>query len=126
MKIIKIISFIFIITIFGCGGMNYQKIYKGDKFIALTDFEITGLTHWSAPYTGGFKCVIPKGTILIVFHDPVPGAIGFGVIPENKGEFELKHVPESDRKAGNYSGYSFIFFEKDIGTKIRKIASTQD
>lgn len=93
-------------------------VQKGDRFSVAKDLEITGLTVWGAPYTGSFKCTLPAGTILVADHGQVPTAEGFGVVPEDYKEMEKQLVPESDRNQRKYSGYYFVFLNKDIGGKI--------
>lgn len=89
-----------------------------ERFITAKDIEIHGLTTWAAPFTGGFKCVIPKGTTIIAYDQQVPGAEGFAAIPENYEELESLLVPESDRSHYKYTGYYFVFPRKDIGDKL--------
>ncbi len=96
-------------------------IKNGDKFKVIKDFSTLGMTHWMAPCTGGFECTVPKGTVLIAFADSAPMSSGFGCIPENKKEFELKHVPENERTLPKYGGYSLVVKYSEINKSIEKI-----
>ena len=62
---------------------------------------------------GGFECVVPAGTALVA-HDPVEGAEGIGFRPLLYEEMELVLVPEEDRLAEKYDGYSLVILRTDI------------
>ena len=53
-------------------------VQEGDRFVVVEAFEIGGLTHYNAPFTGGFDAEVPAGTVLRAFGDSVPGASAFG------------------------------------------------
>jgi hypothetical protein len=96
------------------------NLTKGTRFEVLEDIETDGLVHWNAPFTSGFRCVIPKGTILTTLHDySASSAVGF--VPKDYNGFEQKHVPEADRKAQKYAGYSFVFLRSAIGVKLKQL-----
>ena len=96
-----------------------MTVRRGDRLRCREDIPTDGLTHWKAPYTLSFECVIPAGTILVVDCDPVAGATGFGCVPEDYEGFEQQHVP--DREAWRYGGYSFVMDLDDIGKRLEKI-----
>jgi hypothetical protein len=100
-----------------------EAIKKGDRFTTVDDTPVHGLTVWGAPYTGGFRCVIPKGTVLVVAHDPVTGALGFTVVPEEYEKMEEVLVPEEDRTSRKYGGYYFVFTYDELGTKLVNFSS---
>jgi len=75
--------------------------------------------HWGAPLTTGFECIIPKGTILIASTDCRSSTLAISCIPEDSAEFEKQFVPESDRTADKYAGYSLLFWRFAIGKKLR-------
>ena len=95
----------------------YPKIKQGDKFIVLEDVKVDVLTYFNAPYTDGFSCVIPKGTILISLSAKISG---FSCAPENKEDFEKLYVPV-DQRSDKYAGYSIILNYKEIGKRIKKL-----
>lgn len=114
MKYIIIISLV--LAMIGCSNsLEKDRVKKGDKFITQKTIETDGLTSWAAPYTGSFRCTLPKETIVVAIHDQVEGAKGFGVVPEKYDELESQLVPESDRTHKKYSGYSFVFLSENIG-----------
>lgn len=84
-----------------------EKVVEGDRFVVLRDVTVKGLTHWNAPATFGFEATIPKGTVMVAYHDGAEDAEGFGCVPERYAEMEAALVPEEDRLADKYGGYSF-------------------
>jgi hypothetical protein len=101
--------------------LPHPKVSKGSRFIAAEDIKTTALTHWRAPMTDGFKCVIPKGTILIATLDSQRISRGFGVIPEKYKELETQLVPEVQRTSSKYDGYTFVLNYGEIGKRIKPI-----
>ena len=77
------------------------NVTKGQRFVLSRSHKPIGLTSWSAPFTGSFECTAPEGTLLEVISDSVLHAPGFACRPVNYTEFELEHVPESDRTSEN-------------------------
>ena len=104
-----------------CQVDKKEIVNKGAKFITTRDLEKICLTHWRAPFTGGFECTIPAGTILISFYDQVEHPATLGLIPENYEEFERSYVSETYRFDPKYQGYSFVFTTNDIGDKLKPI-----
>ncbi len=98
-----------------------RTIRKGTRFEALADIQARGLIHWKAPLTTGFRCVIPKGTVLVAFGDFAPFSLGFSRVPEDSVGFERMFVPEEHRKDDRYGGYSFTFTRLAIGSKLRML-----
>ena len=68
-----------------------------DRFVTTHDVPALGVTHWRAPFTGGFEATIPEGTVLVAPSDAVEGAEGFYCTPELYEEMEIALVPEEDR-----------------------------
>ena len=99
---------------------SVENIGEGARFLTVDDIETNGLVHWSAPFTSGFHCVIPKGTVLVTFRDS-GSADALGLIPEHYKEFEQRFVPDSDRTADKYAGYSFVFTRAQARKRLRQI-----
>ncbi len=93
-------------------------VNKGDRFKVLEDIKTNADTSWKAPYSGSFKCVIPKGTILIAPYQGLPDVRGFACIPEDYEKFENEYVPIEIREHEKYDGYSFTLLYRDIGKKV--------
>lgn len=75
----------------------------------------------SAIYGGGFKCVVPKGTILVADHDSVRLSTGFVVVPDKHAEMEEMLVSKEDSAAQKYAEYSLVLSYRLIGKRLRKI-----
>ena len=45
---------------------------KGTRLRTLVDIQSTALVHHSGPATFRFDCLIPRGTVLVVYSDPAP------------------------------------------------------
>lgn len=101
--------------------LPHPQVKKGDRFLVTEDIPTQALTHWKAPATFGFACTIPKGTILIAYHESARISAGFGCVPENAKEFEKNFVPESNRNDPKYNGYSFVMRYTEIGKRLKKI-----
>jgi hypothetical protein len=97
----------------------HREIKKGSRLEVMEDLMVLGLIHWRAPMTSGFRCVIPKGTILVVFGEPSPSTPGIGCVPEDRDAFEKRFVPEADRNADKYAGYSFVFTRPEMNKSFR-------
>ena len=100
-----------------------MTIRKGDKIRCREAVSTHGLIHYKAPFTGGFECTIPAGTILLVDLDPLEGATGFCCLPLDYDAFELKHVPVRERRSKDYAGYSFVLHLADLGGVLEVIGS---
>lgn len=101
--------------------LPHPKILKGRRFVVANDMEAVGLTHWRAPMTDGFKCIIPKGTVLVAHSDSQRISRGFGLIPEKYKEFETQFVPEEQLMNAKYDGYSIVLKYTEIGKRIKPI-----
>jgi hypothetical protein len=95
-----------------------RPVVKGERFVAADDIEVLVTTHWYAPFTGGNRMILPRGTVMVASYDQHPDAPGFSSVPENYTELEEVLVPEEDRSAEKYSSYSVSFILDDIGTRI--------
>jgi hypothetical protein len=95
-----------------------RRVRKGDRFVAVEDISTGVLTHWRAPFTGGNDAIVPKGTVLIALDDQKKGRPGFACRPERYEEMENLLVPEEDRTADKYDGYSLVLESADIGTRL--------
>jgi len=101
--------------------MKSRKSKKGDRFVTVRDQQFVGLTSWEAAYTGSFKCILPRGTILVTLDDQLDSAPGFAVQPEQYKDIEGLAVPGEDRSHPKYGGYYFVISSDDIGNGIERI-----
>jgi hypothetical protein len=95
-----------------------RPVREGERFVARSDVEVLVMTHWLAPFTGGHKAVLPAGTTIVARSDQMPDVPGFNCVPEDYAGLEPILVPEEDRNANKYGGYSLSFTLDDIGTLI--------
>jgi hypothetical protein len=102
-----------------------MKIKKATKLRAARDLPAKGLTYWKAPYTGGFRCVVPEGTVVIVRQDVGPFSLGVTCVPEDYEGFGEKFVPENDRRSPKYAGYSLFFWRWQLGRRLRVLAQPE-
>ncbi|MDR2195233.1 MAG: hypothetical protein LBE50_01335 [Gallionellaceae bacterium] len=89
--------------------------------MTLSETPATGLIHWQTSFTGNFECKIPQGTVLVATHDSATVSTGFDVKPVNYEELEEKLVPEIDRTADKYDGYSFTMGYGETDKYIKSI-----
>jgi hypothetical protein len=101
-----------------------EEVRAGDRFVTTEAIHTHALTHWRAPVTLGFETVIPKGTVLVAPYDAVPTAPGFACVPESYDELEAALVPEADRTAPKYDGFSFVLLRTEIGRRLRRLPVT--
>lgn len=100
----------------------HQQVREGEKFLVLRDIKMYLLIHWKAPSTDSIQCIIPKGTKLITFNDPVKFGRGFNCIALNSKEFVENSIPISILKNPKFAGYSIPFKYSDIGKTINRIS----
>ena len=86
------------------------RVAKDDRVRALVDVETLGMAYHSGPFSSGFACRIPRGSVMRVYSTT---DLGFSCTPE--GELEIQLVPASDRNNPKYSAAAFTFGLGDIG-----------
>ena len=96
-----------------------EKIYKGAQFEVTEDIDTDGLLHWHAAFTGGFRCVIPKGTILVTFQDcsaSLPRSVLYlkTIRDLNESTFYTK-----THCLGEYASTRFVFARSEAGRRLR-------
>ncbi len=79
---------------------------KGQRFRSRKDLQIGGVVTFSAPYTGSFEGVLPKGEVLIVEFDPPPNATGVYLQPVNYAPLEMRLISTEDRSHPKYDSYA--------------------
>jgi hypothetical protein len=97
------------------------NVKKGTRFRATTDFPAICLTHWMAPFTGGYSVVVPAGEILVVPEDPPSFATGVALVPERYDHFLQVFVPPEDRNAEKFGGYSLAVPFDDLQKSCARI-----
>lgn len=97
-------------------------VSEGQKYRALTNIELTCMTSWSAPYTGGYERVFPLGEEFIIENDPPEGATAVYANPCNYDKLHEQLIPLQDRKqTRRYQGYYLCINIADIENKCELI-----
>jgi hypothetical protein len=96
-------------------------VRAGDRFVTTRDVTSIGVTHWRAPITRGFHATVPDGTVLVATTASPKKAEAFYCRPEGYRELEALLVPEADRRAEGYDGYSLLFPLAEIDAALRRI-----
>lgn len=89
-------------------------VAKGTRYRVTRDIERTALVYFTAPFTGGFKCSLAAGTVLVAVRESDEDSTRVFLAPEDKESYEAKYVPE--RTDPKYVGFAFSFKSSEIGT----------
>jgi hypothetical protein len=91
-----------------------MPVLSGDRFRLRRDnFQRVTITGLAPSHTMGLDALVPAGTVIVAL-DQARGAPAFRCYPEDYDALEVHLVPEAVR-SGNYSSYSLVFTESDIG-----------
>lgn len=94
---------------------------NGEVFEAQSEMQIDYLTHWAAPFTGGGKYLLRKGTrirVSVMPFDPEP--IGVYAAPLDAA-LEKEIVPEAERTGPKYGGFSLFVKTDRLNREFRQI-----
>jgi hypothetical protein len=81
-------------------------VSRGQKYRATVDLPVTCMTSWRAPFTGGYKRVLPAGEEFVIANDPPAKATAVYADPVNYRKLHSKFVPWKDRvRILLYAGY---------------------
>jgi hypothetical protein len=99
---------------------------KGDVYEVIADVEVTYLTHWAAPFTGGGKGVLRAGEqVRVTDHQYDPKPIVFSAQPVNRADVEQRFVPLNERSNPKYSGFSLSMKTIDLHKTLKLIHEDQ-
>ena len=98
-------------------GTENSYLKGGEVFQAKNDVEITYLTHFMAPYTGGEKSKLLKGEKVLVSKPVNPKPTGYYCYPLNAEEVERRIIPSSDKNNPAYNGFSLSIDGKSLKTE---------
>ena len=112
------------VLLVGCGSGKGVK--KGDRFEVLEPLREQATTQWEEPYSDGFVCHVPAGTILEATYSSTPGAKVFECKPikvpgMEDPEATRSMVPQAIREKEGYLGFSLSLSIDLIGAKLRKL-----
>jgi len=100
--------------------MKNGLVQRGDRFLVTANMPTSGLVVEAAPASGGFKCTVPAGTILVADADQKDAAPGFYCRPQNYEEMEKSLVPQAHRQ-GKYMGYVLVCRSDEIGNLLQAL-----
>lgn len=103
-------------------GLLYPK--GGEVFETIQDVEISYLTHFMAPYTGGDKAKLLKGERVIVSKPNQDKPLGYYCYPINADEVEERIIPNSDKSDPAYNGFSLSIDTKILNSNFKHIELT--
>ena len=108
---------------------EYIESLKIDEnvFEVAEDTELEYLVHFAAPFTGGDKCIVPKGTVFAP-HGPMRDDALYMHLVEDNNEALLKKMEEQakinyERLFSRLQGFSFFITEEQIKTLPLKFRS---
>ena len=99
---------------------NGVRVHRGDHLRALVDIRTIGMVYFRAPFSSGFRCTIPKGSVLNVYHEPDANDLGFNCTLVD-ADLEVLLVPATDRTSDKYTGHAFAFGLGDIGRRLERM-----
>jgi hypothetical protein len=88
---------------------------------ATRDVEVSYLTSWSAPFTGGGSGTLKKGERVIINYEPLPRPIAANAKAINYTHGEEGMVPESDRANKKYSGFYLVLKTLELTRDFRLV-----
>ncbi len=95
---------------------------SGEIYEAVHDVEVSCMTHWRAPFTGGKKVILPAGTkIKVEGHPLVPEPISVYTSPLDSERLEVIFVNQSDRESEQYAGYSISVKTAQLNSDFRLV-----
>jgi len=83
-----------------------KPILRGQTFTLPRSLALDVTTHWRAPFTDGFKQLLPAGTRLVAAEDVPVGARAVLCVPADERAFERSFVPVEVREDPKYAGCS--------------------
>ncbi len=91
-----------------------SAIEEGDLFEVSVPLEVTVLTHWQAPLTGGFKSKLAAGVRLRASTAAPAGSRSCTFVPHRQEDFQSLLVPAEDVASPKFSGVSIPLTSRRI------------
>jgi len=92
-----------------------------EVFEALEDIEISFMTHFMAPFTGGDNALLLKGERIVVNQPNRSKPTSYYCYPINDEQVENRIVSDSDRDDPRYNGYSLFISTKSLNTDFKQV-----
>ena len=102
--------------------MVNANVREGQLLESTDDVEVSGLVHWRAPFTSGFKGRLPKRVVVSVSRVPPAGATLVACHPRDYEAVQRLVIDEDDWKSAKYNGYTLLIPIVDVGTLWRQIS----
>ena len=103
--------------------IRYPK--TGDIYISIKEAEISYMTHWMKPYTGGEKSIFPANEKIKISEISKPKPTGVYCVALHSDKIEKLMVPQSDREQHDYNGYSLFVDTLILNQKFRLIDNNE-
>jgi hypothetical protein len=103
---------------------DYLYPKGGEVFEAVQEVQISYLTHFMAPYTGGDKAKLLKGERVIIIKPNQDKPLGYYCYPINADEVEERIIPSSDKNDPAYNGFSLSIDTKSLNNDFKQIELT--
>jgi len=100
-------------------GLFYPK--GGEVYEAIQDIQISYLTHFMAPFTGGDKAKLLKGERVIVSKSNQAKPLGYYCYPINDNEIEHRIISDSDKNDPAYNGFSLSIDTKSLNSYFKQV-----
>jgi hypothetical protein len=78
----------------------------GSRYVVTTEFEAIVMTQWFAPFTGGYRRLLPVGLDFVVWGDPPSTATAVGARPVPYDRWQAVLVDAADINDELYGGYT--------------------
>lgn len=101
-------------------GTRFPK--QGDTYECIESTEVTYITAWNVPFTGGGKTTLKVGTRIFVSEEPsseTPISINADAVDYKALESAV--VPAAERSSPNYSGFSLLISTHQLNTSFRLV-----
>ncbi len=92
-------------------------VHKGQTYRTRRDIEVTAMTSWAAPVSGGQKVILAAGELFKISNDPPETATAVYCAPVNAEEYqrmEVMFVHPEERTADLYTGFYLCLYIEDI------------
>jgi hypothetical protein len=104
---------------------NYRFPKKGDLYAAKYDQDVSFMTSWQAPYTGGGTTKLFEGEQIWVDSNPMDEKpIGAYLLPVDYSDLENRIVSESDRSSFKYDGFYFHIATKTLNENFNLVRTS--
>ena len=101
--------------------MWFKRLKRGQIYRAVKDVPMGGLVILRAAGSGGFDCIIPKDTRLVIESDSLLFTKGAYAMPLNYKELEVKIVPKEERDFFKYKEYVLCFNFEDLPCFVKEL-----